>query len=112
MMCETIEVSKNDLLKVRSVLENLRVSLHQIGSTHALDCQKTNMPADHMSQRAQTRCQLELEALGAYFTPELYRQIAEAWRIISEYIPDEDTEALVEQEIPYWELKPQAGSTI
>jgi len=105
-MSERIEVPKKDLLQVWSVLENLRVSLHRIGSAYARDSKNTSFPSSQPDQEAQILHQQELEALGAYFTPELYREIAEAWRILSEYLPDEDTEALAEGGIHYWEERP------
>lgn len=102
-MSEKIQVSQEDLLQVWSVLENLRVSLHRIGSAYAGDSKTASFPLNQPDRKAQWLHQQELEALGAYFTPELYWEIAKAWRILSEYLPDEETEALSEGQIRYWE---------
>jgi hypothetical protein len=62
----TVEVAKSDLLAAWTVLENLAVSLHQIGSVFGEGKSTANGAAS----------QLELlEALSAYLTPELVKAI-------------------------------------
>jgi hypothetical protein len=111
-MSEEIMVSKRDLIQVWSVLENLRVSLHRIGSAYARDSKNSSAPSNQSDQQVSRLHHQELEALGAYLTPELYSEVADAWRVLSEYLPDEETAALAEEQIHYWEPVQESMPTI
>jgi hypothetical protein len=88
-----IEVAKSDLLIAWEVLENLAVSLDQIGGKFAEEPSPTN---GAMNQRALQ------EALAAYLKPELVKAINDARIRLGQYIPDEEAEAIAEQ-IRYWD---------
>jgi hypothetical protein len=89
---EKISVAKADLVAAWTVLENLTVSLDQMGSAYA---GSDSGGASKHSLAAQ-------EAISDYFTPDLVRAIAAARRRLVEYLPDDETEALSDT-IPYWE---------
>lgn len=83
---ETIGVAKADLIAAWAVLENLVVSLHRIGSTFAV-------PEGMSEQTPDQRCRM-LEAIHEFFTPELFREIGRARRLMGDYLPDEEAEAI------------------
>ena len=87
-----IEVSKADLQAAWAVLENLAVSIDQIGgffsdSTESID---------------EDRRLALLEALGSYLSKELVQSIGHARSRLARYINDADAEALTDS-IPYWD---------
>jgi hypothetical protein len=90
---ERVEVAKGDLRAAWAVLENLAVSLDQIGSKFAE--QGSSLNGAESLRRMQ-------EALDAYLTPELVMAINDARVRLGRYIPDEEAEAIAEQ-IRYWD---------
>jgi hypothetical protein len=86
-------VAKDDVLAAWTVLENLAVSLDQIGGVfgHA-----EGSGHDPKRQRALQ------EALATYLTPPLVQVINDARTRLDQYIPDEEAEALSEH-IGYWD---------
>jgi hypothetical protein len=96
-----IEVAEEDLLAGWTVLENLAVSLDQIGGIfgHA-----EGSGHDPKRQRALQ------EALAMYLTPTLVQAINDARIRLGQYIPDAEAEALLEQ-IGYWDYATQPKNT-
>ena len=92
---KTVAIGRGDLLAAWAVLENLAVSLDQIGGTYALDRNAGNGVAD---QRAFH------DALAGYFKPELVREIRDARARLGEYVSDTEAEKLTEK-IPYWDYR-------
>ncbi|MBI4333723.1 MAG: hypothetical protein HY673_20875 [Chloroflexi bacterium] len=90
---EMVEVAKNDLLAAWAVLENLAVSLDQIGGVFGRENDAAN--------GSENRPALQ-EALGAYLTPELVKAINDARMRLGQYVPDEEAEAMSER-IAYWD---------
>jgi hypothetical protein len=90
---EKIEVAKRDLLIAWEVLENLAVSLDQIGGRFV---EEKSSVDGATNQRALQ------EALAAYLTPELVKAINDARIRLGQYIPDDESEATAEQ-IRYWD---------
>ena len=86
---EPIGISKQDLIAAWAVLENLTVSLDQIGGFFGEDAPPAALN----------------KSLGDYFTPALVEAIGRARERLARYIPEEEAEALSEQEIPYWDYK-------
>jgi len=96
-----IEVAKEDLLAAWTVLENLAVSLDQIGEVFG-DAEGSGH--DLKRQRALQ------EALAMYLTPTLVQAINDARIRLGQYIPDEEAEALSEH-IGYWDYATQPKNT-
>jgi hypothetical protein len=90
---EKIEISKSDLVIAWEVLENLAVSLDQIGGKFADETSPANGATN---QRALQ------EALAAYLKPDLVKMINDARTRLGRYIPDEEAEGIAEQ-IHYWD---------
>lgn len=89
---DVVQVTKRDLIGAWTILENLAVSLDQIGSVFGGENGATNDAV----------CQEELQkALAAYLTPDLVKTINEARVRLGQYIADAEAEALSEC-IPYW----------
>lgn len=97
----TTEVAAADLLAAWSVLENLAVSLDQIGGTYGVPVGE--------EPTAETRRALR-EALAAYLSPALVAEIAEARRGLARYIPDEVADAEADR-IPYWDYHAAGSAT-
>jgi hypothetical protein len=97
----TIIVAKDDILAAWTVLENLAVSLDQIGGVfgHA-----EGSGHDLKRQRALQ------EALAMYLTPTLVQAINDARIRLGQYIPDAEAEALSEH-IGYWDYATQPKNT-
>jgi hypothetical protein len=95
MSQESIEVAKSDLLAAWAVLENLAVSLDQIGGTFPESNDDLN--GAKSSMRVQ-------QALASYVTPELVKAINDARVRLGEYVADQDAEDLTDR-IPYWDYK-------
>jgi hypothetical protein len=87
-----IEVSASDLLAAWAVLENLAVSIDQIGGFFS----------DSTESVGEDRRRAMLEALGSYLGKELVQEISDARTRLARYIPDADAEARVDS-IPYWD---------
>ena len=84
-----VAVDRADLVSAWAVLENLAVSLDQLGT---LDTEE------------------ELRhALRDYVTPDLVRALGRARGRLSSYLPDDETEAMAENDVPYWDYKGMAG---
>ena len=89
---DIVKVTKRDLIGAWTILENLAVSLDQIGSVFGRETGATN----------DVTAQEELrKALAAYLTPTLVKTINEARVRLGQYIPDAEAEALSEC-ITYW----------
>jgi len=89
---DVVKVTKRDLIGAWTILENLAVSLYQIGSEFGRETGAANGAAR----------QDELQkALAAYLTPDLVKTINEARVRLGQYIPDAEAEALSEC-IAYW----------
>jgi hypothetical protein len=88
----SIEVSEADLQAAWAVLENLAVSIDQIGVFFG----------DPTDSDAEGRKRALLDALGSYLNEDLVRSIGDARARLARYIPDADAEALVDS-IPYWD---------
>src|SRR5438309_10556336 len=95
-----IEVAKDDLWTAWMVLENLAVSLDQIGGTFGVADSTAN------GTETQRACQ---EALASYLTPALVQAINEARIRLGKYIPDAEAENLSER-IAYWQYGTAAKS--
>jgi signal transduction histidine kinase len=89
---DIVEIAKSDLLVAWTILENLAVSLDQMGGIFGEEKNAVNGAA---SQRALQ------EALAAYLTPDLVKAINEARVRLGRYIPDTEAEALSAC-ITYW----------
>jgi hypothetical protein len=92
-----IAMPKRDLLEVWSVLEKVVVSLRKIGSEYAI-------PKDQIDQTPEQRQQM-LEAFEDFFSPELFSELARARRLLTEHLPDEETEYISENLIRFWSPK-------
>lgn len=90
---EVVPVAKADLQVAWAVLENLAVSLQQLGSAFG----SVNGASNGVDREDAFR-----EALAAFFTPELVGTINRARSRIGQYVTDEEAEALAES-IPYWD---------
>src|SRR6266852_2219716 len=86
-------IAKNDLLAAWAVLENLAVSLDQIGGAFARTDSTTN---------GAERERAFQETLAAYLTPALVKSINDARIRLGQYLSDQEAEALTET-IPYWD---------
>ena len=89
---DKVVVAKSDLEAAWMVLENLAVSLDQMGGAFS---------HENSSNGAQLMRALQ-ESLAAYLTPELVQAINDARIRLGRYIPDAEAEALAEQ-IAYWD---------
>jgi hypothetical protein len=89
---DTVPVAKADLSAAWAVLENLAVSLDQIGGACG---------SGDAANGAGTRRAIQ-EALMSYLTPVLLAAINDARTRLGRYIPDQEAEELVER-IPYWD---------
>jgi len=89
---DMVKVAKSDLLAAWTILENLAVSLDQIGGAFGKEKSAANGAA------SQHKLQ---EALAAYLTPELVKAINDARVRLGRYISDAEAEALSEC-IAYW----------
>jgi hypothetical protein len=89
---DMVNIAKSDLLSAWTVLENLAVSLDQIGSMYSEEKTTENGTTNHPGLP---------EALVAYLTPELVKAINTARIRLGHYIPDAEAESLSEC-IPYW----------
>lgn len=101
---EIVPVAKADLQVAWVVLENLAVSLQQLGSAFGY----ANGASNGVDREGAFR-----EALAEFFTPELLGTISRARSRIGEYLTDEEAEALTES-IPYWNyatLKKTTGAS-
>jgi hypothetical protein len=87
-----VAIAKTDLLAAWAILENLAVSLDQIGSVFASRDNTANGAATETAAR---------EALASYFTAELVAAINNARVALGRYLSDEEAEQLIER-IPYW----------
>ena len=98
---DMVKIAKEDVLAAWTVLENLAVSLDQIGGVfgHA-----EGSGHDPKRQRALQ------EALAMYLTPTLVQAINDARIRLGQYIPDEEAEALSEH-IGYWDYATQPKNT-
>jgi len=90
---DMVKIAKDDVVAAWTVLENLAVSLDQIGGVlgHA-----EGSGHDPKRQRGLQ------EALAMYLTPTLVQAINGARMRLGQYIPDEEAEALSEH-IGYWD---------
>jgi hypothetical protein len=93
---EIVALRKSDLIEAWSILERLVVSLHKIGSHHAT-------PSSDVPMTPQQR-ESFLAALEDFFGPDFFREAARARRALSQYIPDEEGEAISDS-LKYWEPK-------
>lgn len=90
----TVPVAKSDLIAAWSLLESMVVSLHRIGSHFSVAS-----PQDKLSDEDRRRM---LDAIDAYFTPERMKEMARARRLLGEYLPDDEAEAISEQ-LDFWQ---------
>jgi hypothetical protein len=89
----SIKVAKADLLAAWSILENLAVSLDQIGGFFG---ESADGRLDERKRLA------SLETLKNYLSPELINRINEARILLGNYVEDSDAEALSDT-IRYWD---------
>lgn len=87
-----VEVSESDLLAAWAVLENLAVSIDQIGGFFG----------DSTESLGEDRRRALADALGSYLSVDLVRLIGEARTRLGRYIPDARAEALADS-ISYWD---------
>jgi hypothetical protein len=92
---KSIEVAHDDVLAAWSILENLAVSLDQIGAVFGRLKHTADEPKRQHTLQA---------ALAAYVTPTLVQEINDARISLGQYVPDEEAEALSEQ-IAYWDYR-------
>lgn len=90
---EPVEVAKADLTAAWRVLENLAVSLDQIGGI---------LPGASGTAHHESATRALSDALRDYFTPELVKSIGEARARLGAYLSEHEAEAVSEQ-IPYWD---------
>src|SRR6476620_9549950 len=95
----TVVVDRDDLIAAWKILENLTVSLDQIGGAVG--------PTENAGSG-----QLLRDMLAAYLTPKVVQEIAAARSHLSRYLSREEAEALSD-EIPYWDYSglPQGAGT-
>src|SRR5437879_2702439 len=89
---ETV-VAKSDLLAAWAILENLTVSLDQIGGAFA----RSDSAANGAERERAFR-----DALATYLTPALVKAINDARMRLGQYISEEEAEGLTET-IAYWD---------
>ena len=91
---ESIEGAKDDILSAWSILENLSVSMDQIGGYFSkLESRTADDPSRSVG-----------DALCSYLDPSLIQKIADARSRLSRYVSDVDAEMLAEK-IPYWDYR-------
>ena len=95
---DIVKIAKDDMLAAWTVLENLAVSLDQIGAVFG---RAKGVLYDPKQQRALQ------QALATYLTPTLVQAINDARIRLGQYIPDEEAEALSER-IAYWDYAAQS----
>jgi hypothetical protein len=98
---DIVKIAKDDVLAAWTVLENLAVSLDQIGGVFG---QAEGLGHDPKRHRALQ------EALAMYLTPTLVQAINDARIRLGQYIPDEEAEALSEH-IGYWDYATEPKNT-
>jgi hypothetical protein len=98
---DIVKIAKEDVLAAWTVLENLAVSLDQIGSVFG------RTKGTLLDPKQQSALQ---EALATYLTPPLVQAINDARIRLGQYIPDEEAEALSER-IAYWDYAAQPKDT-
>ena len=91
-MSKNIEISLDDLMRVCNTLDSLRVSLDQIGAVNLQGHDKMLM------------------ALDEYFTPQVYREIADIWVVLAKMLEREVghqdfLDRCKEKKIPYYQRK-------
>jgi hypothetical protein len=104
-----VAIDRGDLLAVWAVLENLTVSLDQIGGAYGATGAKRNGP-NHARRNGDSSNRTFLEALGSYFTPALVRAIRDARTRVGHYVSDGEAERIVDT-IPYWDYRSDRSST-
>ena len=87
-----VEISRSDLLAAWKVLENLAVSIDQIGGFYG----------DPTEPDGEGRRHALLDALAAYMSKDLVESIGDARSRLGRYLPDDEAEALLDS-IPYWD---------
>ncbi len=92
---KTVTVGRDDLLAAWAVLENLTVSLDQIGGAYGMDPKSRNGAAIERAFQ---------QALAAYVRPELVRAIRDARERLGQYLSDAETERTTER-IAYWDYE-------
>jgi len=92
---KTVAIDRGDLLAAWAVLENLAVSLDQIGGAFAADHNAGNGVAGQRAFHA---------ALAGYLQPQLLRDIRAARARLAEYVSDHEAEKLTAN-IPYWDYR-------
>jgi hypothetical protein len=96
-----MEVDREGILAAWATLENLAVSLDQIGAVFGRAKDALHNPKQ---QRALQ------EALAAYLTPSLVQAINDARIRLGQYIPDQEAEARSEK-IAYWDYAARPGNS-
>lgn len=86
-----VEIKKADLVAAWSVLENLAVSLDQIGGAFPNDDPGAG---DHRLY----------EALSSYLSGDLWKEISHARTRLAKYLTEQEAQSLSDQ-IRYWEYK-------
>ena len=95
---DIVKIAKDDMLAAWTVLENLAVSLDQIGAVFG---RTKGALYDPKQQRALQ------QALATYLTPTLVQAINDARIRLGQYIPDEEAEALSGR-FAYWDYPAQS----
>lgn len=95
---QSIPIAKCDLIRAWTVLEKLVVSLRKMGSFYSTPDAHTALPPDQRQKM--------LEDLDTYFSPEMVRELSVARRVLGEYLPDDEAEAISER-LKFWESKEQ-----
>lgn len=93
---QVVSVAKKDLVDAWSVLERVVVSLRTMGSHYATPSADTPMSPEQRQQM--------LNDLDAYFSPELCRELSNARRLLSEYLPGDEAETISDG-LQYWEKR-------
>lgn len=90
---QKIAVAKRDLVEAWSLLERLVVSLRKIGSHYAIPSDQTEQTPEQWSAM--------MTALDEYLTGETAQALAHVRRVLGEYLPDDEAEAISEQ-LEFW----------
>src|SRR5438046_10375750 len=98
---ETVPVAKSDLIEAWKVLDKVVVSLRKMGSYYSTPARDVPLPSEQHQEM--------LESLDKFMSAELWRELAHARRLLSEYLPDDETEEMSEHVIEYW--KPTSAPT-
>lgn len=96
-------IDRSDLLAAWAVLENLAVSLDQIGGLHGVSGSKRNGP-NHPSRNGASSNRALQKALCEYLTPDLLRTIRDARTRLGQYLSDADAEKIADS-IRYWDYR-------